>query len=139
MNFGNITNGDEGYFDSIDDRVTPPSPASVHSAFSVRMPSTPTAAEVAFTALQYLPMPTLVLSSLKTVVLANEAMGRLLGIDPRQELEEEALGATPGVTDFIYGQSLAQLGVDMLHHGSPVWVKWEVSAESLCVPKSCKC
>lgn len=126
MNFDHVTTGEEGYFDGLNDRITPPSPASIRSAFSVRMPSAPTAAEVAFAALQYLPMPTLVLSSLKTVVLANEAMGKLLGIDVRQECEREPSGAIPSVTDVVFGQSLAQLGIDMLHRGSPVWVKWEV-------------
>ncbi|ODA82901.1 hypothetical protein RJ55_01410 [Drechmeria coniospora] len=36
--------------------------------------------QLAFSALRYLPMPVLVLNSLETVVLANEAMGRMLGI-----------------------------------------------------------
>lgn len=126
LTFGNVTNHDEGYFDAIG-RNTPPSPASIRSAFSVRMPSIPTAAEVAFTALQYLPMPVLVLSSLKTVVLANEAMGKMLGLETQQD-GDEALSPSASSTDLVYGQSLAQLGIDMLHHGSPVWVKWEVSA-----------
>src|SRR3954471_15074206 len=40
----------------------------------------PAATEIAFAALQYLPIPVIVLTSLKTIALANEAMGRLLGL-----------------------------------------------------------
>jgi len=97
----------------------------------MRIPTTPSAAEVAFTALQYLPMPTIVLSSGKTVVLANEAMGKLLGLDARLGAEEGQLGITPSLTDVIFGKSLSQLGIDMLHGGSPVWVKWEVRNKSV--------
>ena len=57
------------------------SPRSVRSApSSVAMYGTPVVTTAALTALQYLPMPVLVLNSLKSVVVANEAMGRLLGI-----------------------------------------------------------
>jgi len=121
------TRDEEGYFDDMNCQGTPGTPGSVRSAFSMHMPTTPSAAEVAFTALQYLPMPTIVLSSAKTVVLANEAMGRLLGIGARERGDEGQLGMTPSVTDVIFGQSLSTLGIDMLQGGSPVWVKWDVS------------
>ena len=96
----------------------------------VNIPKMPSAAEAAFTALQYLPTPLLVLSSLKTVILANEAVGRLLGLDT---LEESEVAAADGhgdsdipVADLLRGQTLSQLGIDMLQDGQQVWVSWEV-------------
>lgn len=79
----------------------------------------------ALTALQYLPMPVLVLNSLMSVVLANEAMGRLLGIDP-SELENED-GPVATITDILQGQHMSNLGVEILAHGSPILISWEVS------------
>ncbi|KAH8596584.1 hypothetical protein B0O99DRAFT_509494 [Bisporella sp. PMI_857] len=86
-------------------------------------------AELAFSAMQYLPYPLLVLNGQKTVVLANDAMARLL------ELEDQD-GDTlsdGGVTDVerLQGQTLSQLGIDMLQEGRPVWVSWETFLESL--------
>lgn len=49
-------------------------------SFHIDIPRMPVAAEIALAALQYLPTPLLVLSSLKTIVPANEAMDRLLGL-----------------------------------------------------------
>lgn len=68
--------------------------------------------EIAFAALQYLPIPLLVLSSLKTVVLANEAMGRLLGLR-----QETTVAQTENVTDVLKGQTLSQIGIDMFQDG----------------------
>ena len=51
------------------------------ASLSIAMPPPQSQAGLAFTALQYLPMPVLVLSTTKHIVLANEAVGRLLGID----------------------------------------------------------
>ncbi|ETI26524.1 hypothetical protein G647_03301 [Cladophialophora carrionii CBS 160.54] len=77
----------------------------------------PVAAEVALAALVTLPTPILVLSSSKTVLLANAAVSRLLGID-----EEDVDG---GATDTLRGQTLSQLGIDMVSDGVPIWVSWE--------------
>ena len=95
----------------------------------ISIPQIPDAAEAALTALQYLPTPLLVLSSLRTVVLANEAMGRLLGLDttrPSQQdlhdADEEEL--TPW--EMLRGQSLSQIGIDMIQDGNAVLVNWEV-------------
>jgi len=67
----------------------------------------PTATEMAFAALRYLPIPVIVLTSLKTIALANEAMGRLLGLHR----------GTASVTDALSGQTLSQIGIDMVQDG----------------------
>ncbi len=78
--------------------------------------------QLAFSALQFLPLPLLVLDSLKTVVLANEAMGRLLGLLPGSATSADE---RVSVMDQLRGQSLSQVGVDMLQDNRPVWVEWE--------------
>lgn len=112
----------DGYF-NLQGRSAVHSPGSLHSndSMTIDLPSNPSPTLVALTALQYLPIPFLVLSSQKTVVLANEAMGRLLGI-------EFECTATQGlsVTEALRGQSMAELGVDILQNGSPIMVSWEV-------------
>ncbi|KAJ9615248.1 hypothetical protein H2200_001322 [Cladophialophora chaetospira] len=83
----------------------------------------PITAEIALAALANLPTPILVLSSLKTVLLANSAVGRLLGID------EDEVGLR--VTDLLQGQTLSQLGVDLISAGTPIWVSWEKFLDNL--------
>lgn len=113
-----------GYFDLHD--KDPPSPGSAHSEpLSIMMPPTPTTTSMALAALQYLPVPLLVLSSLKTVVLANEAMGRLLDLD-RSANDEKDRDSVQTVTDKLHGQTMSELGIDMLQDGSPIWISWEV-------------
>lgn len=87
-----------------------------------------TPAHLAFSAMQYLPVPLLVLNNLKTVVLANEAMGRMLGI-----IDPDAVSSDHGtrVLDQLRGQSLSQVGIDMLQDGCPVWITWESFLDSL--------
>lgn len=97
--------------------------------------------DMAFTALQYLPLPVLVLSGNKTVVLANEAMGRLLGIDTNQAVEDSTPLASPAytitsqdtgsATDILYGMTLGTLGVELLQNGNIVWVSWEDFLDSV--------
>lgn len=108
------------------------SPESTRASqpLSIKIPKQLPAAEAALKALQYLPTPLIVLSSMKTIVLANEAMGRLLG-----------LGAYIGQTgsankhhaaaDVLLGQSLSQIGVDMLQSGQRIWVSWEKFLDNL--------
>ncbi|KAK4565568.1 hypothetical protein LTR86_004185 [Recurvomyces mirabilis] len=111
---------------------------------SIKIPPSQMKTDMAFAALQYLPMPVLVLSSAKTVVLANEAMGRLFGVeinavseeaaDEETELESLARTITMEVrsaTDVLYGTTLAQLGVDMLQNGNAVFMAWEDTLESI--------
>ena len=72
----------------------------------------PKATEVGFAALRNLPIPLLVLSSLKVILLANDAMGRLLGLHA-----DAASGHQVTVTDLLRGQTLSQIGIDMLQDG----------------------
>lgn len=87
----------------------------------IDIPKLPMASEIALAALQYLPTPLLVLSSLKTIVMANEAMGRLLGLG--QQISEDD-DAPETVLEILKGQTLSQIGIDMISDGSPVWVDW---------------
>jgi transcriptional regulator of aromatic amino acid metabolism len=70
-------------------------------------------------ALQYLPVPVLVLSSQKTVVLANEAMGRLLEID-FESIHDLS------ISEVLQDKAMGELGVDIIQNGSPILVTWEV-------------
>ncbi|KAF2221729.1 hypothetical protein BDZ85DRAFT_264300 [Elsinoe ampelina] len=109
------------------------------SSMSIQLPPSQTAVDMAFTALQYLPMPLLVLSSEKRVILANEAIGRLLQIDPNQRHETDPNhndltrvdSGFRSATDVLYGVSLGTLGIDLLQNGAPVWVTWEEFLESV--------
>lgn len=100
---------------------------------SVYIPRMPGAAEAALAALQYLPTPLLVLSSWKTIILANDAMGRLLGLDRNfqdQSLAEGGQARFP-IGDLLRGQSLSQIGVDMLQDGQKIWVDWQKFLDTL--------
>jgi hypothetical protein len=100
-------------------------------------PQVPVGAEIALVALQYLPTPVIVLTSLKTILLANEAMGRLLGLEDKQDQEkdeqdiEPLSGNTLSVTDMLRGQTLSQIGVDILQDGIPIWVSWDKFLDNL--------
>ncbi|KAF5627202.1 hypothetical protein F25303_10911 [Fusarium sp. NRRL 25303] len=95
------------------------------SPFRLAMPSI-SPGQLAFSAMQYLPVPTLVLNNLKTVVLANEAMGRMLGLITEDSDEEDTL---PTI-ESLRGQTLSQVGVDILQDGQPVWATWEAFLDS---------
>ncbi|EKG09492.1 PAS domain-containing protein [Macrophomina phaseolina MS6] len=84
---------------------------------------------MAFSTLQYLPVPLLVLSSLKTVALANEALGRLLSLD-RSALNIEKPDAMQTVTDKLRGQTMSELGIGMLQDGCPISVNWEAGQDA---------
>jgi hypothetical protein len=117
----NGTELEGGYFD-LGERSRSKSPSSIRStdSLNLRMPS-PTTTMASLTALQYLPVPILVLSSLKTIVLANEAMGRLLGID----FESTAFHGQ-SISEALEDKSVGDLGIDILQNGSPILVSWEV-------------
>ncbi|KAJ5037345.1 uncharacterized protein L3040_007521 [Drepanopeziza brunnea f. sp. 'multigermtubi'] len=87
------------------------------------------AAQLAVSALQYLPYPVIVLSALKTLVMANDAMGRLLGMEETDGDVASDDGTT--ISDRLGGQTLNQLGIDMLQDGRPVWVTWEAFLSSI--------
>lgn len=84
----------------------------------LHIPQPPVAAETALAALHHLPTPLIVLSSLKTIVLANEAMGRLLGLRDADKLSD---GGQESITDVLKGQTLSQIGIDMVSDGVPIW------------------
>jgi hypothetical protein len=86
--------------------------------------------QLAFSAMQFLPVPILVLNNLKTVVLANEAMGRLLGIptDSSGSHDDDS-----PVMNQLRGQTLPQVGIDMLQDGRPVWVSWDDLLDSVVI------
>ena len=92
-------------------------------------PTIPRAAEAALMALKYLPTPLLVLSSQKTVLLANEAMGRLLGLDSMDEDGNDSDSEDserPQSLDLLRGQTLSQIGIDIFEDGQAIRVSWEV-------------
>jgi PAS domain S-box-containing protein len=97
------------------------------SPFRLAMPAI-SPGQLAFSALQYLPVPTIVLNNLKTVVMANDAVGRMLGIVSQ---DPDAGGDDVDTIDVLRGQSLSQVGIDMLQDGRPVWVTWEVFMDTL--------
>ncbi|KAG5929477.1 hypothetical protein E4U42_005741 [Claviceps africana] len=86
-----------------------------------------TSGQLALSAMQHLPVPVLVLNNLKTVVLANKAMGRMMGLISETTSHE----ASAAAVDQMRGKSLSQVGVDMLQDGRPVWIKWESFLEGL--------
>ena len=96
------------------------------------IPTVPRAAEAALTALKYLPTPLLVLTSQKMVLLANEAMARLLGLESMDEEGNDPDGEDSDHTrslDLLRGQTLSQIGIDMVEDGQAIWVSWEVCSE----------
>ena len=100
------------------------------ASLSIRMPPPQSQAGLAFTALQYLPMPVMVLSSTKHIVLANEAIGRLLGIDLDEAEDDEDEPRTEeqdveSTAEILQGKTLGELGIDLLQGGNAVFVSWE--------------
>ncbi|KAL7620854.1 hypothetical protein AAE478_009852 [Parahypoxylon ruwenzoriense] len=84
--------------------------------------------QLAFSSMQFLPVPVLVLSNLKTVVLANEAMGKMLGLVGDSPQPTENLSA---ICEGLRGQTLSQVGIDMIQDGRPVWVSWDSFLDGL--------
>lgn len=111
------SNGDD-YFGGDREKASPARSLHRRASLSIKIPPPRAAADMAFMALQYLPHPIMVLSSSKTVVMANEAIGRLLGMEDVEEIEnEEVEDDSPSirsVTDVLHGTSLSQLGFDVL-------------------------
>ncbi|KAJ4296045.1 hypothetical protein N0V88_004747 [Collariella sp. IMI 366227] len=116
------------YFDGItsfDKTTTPTIPRLRPAAGPLRLPMPCiTPGQVAFSAIQFLPVPVLVLDRLKTVVLANEAMGRLLGIMSHAHAAREADKMVP-VMDQLRGRSLSEVGIDLVQDVVPVWIDWD--------------
>jgi PAS domain-containing protein len=110
--------GDGGYF-AMGERARSESPNSIRSDSMSMHLAQPSATMASFTALQYLPVPVLVLSAHKTVVLANEAMGRLFGIDFESVHHLS-------ISEVLQDRTMGDLGVDILQNGSPILITWEV-------------
>ena len=125
-----------GYFDLEYARDDDSEGHSPETPMSMRLPPTPSVTETAFTALQYLPMPVLVLSSEKNIIIANEALGRLLGVDLQQSVakQEDYVQENQNVmsaTDVLHGVSMGALGMDLLQNATPVWISWDDFLESV--------
>ena len=139
----------DGYFatdgsaseDSDDDGTLPLRSGRRRASLSIQIPPSQAKCDMALSALQYLPMPVLVLSSSKTIVLANEAMGRLLGINPSLEHENGEVDGNPlarlvtpeiqSATDVLQGLTLSQLGLDLLQNGNAVFMAWNEFLETI--------
>lgn len=128
-----------GYFDLQNAQDEGSDGRSPNTPLSIRLPTTPSTTEMAFTALQYLPMPLLVLSGEKTIALANEAMGRLLGIDLQHSVADRDADSMQrrdsqdvlSAADVLQGVSMTALGMDLLQNASPVWISWEDFLDSI--------
>lgn len=110
------------------------SPATERSSLlQLRMPGYTSPADLAFAAMQYLPTPLLILNNLKTVVMANEAMGKLMEIDGLdvEDIDDTMSDCGNSSTDKLRGKTLSQVGVDLLQDGRPVWVAWESFLEGI--------
>ena len=87
------------------------------------------AGETAFATLQYLPIPIIVLSSLKQVILVNEASKSLLAtVDAEQDaaVSNGAFAQTVGA-ETLLGRSLSQIGIQMVTEGDQASISLEVS------------
>jgi hypothetical protein len=112
---------EEGYF-ALGERPRSSSrSSSLRSSDSLTMHLTPTTTMASLAAMQYLPVPVLVLSSMKTIMVANEAMGRLLDID----FESTAFHDL-SISEVLQDKSMGELGIDILQNGSPILISWEV-------------
>ena len=98
-------------------RSSPPISARVVKAHS--------AVDTALAALQYLPIPLLVLSNSKVVVLANEAVGDLLGLTCDGFGNRNNDSSDLSAADLLRGQTLSQIGIDIIQDGQSIWVSWE--------------
>ncbi|KAL6168259.1 hypothetical protein ACJQWK_05914 [Exserohilum turcicum] len=111
-------NGHDADYFAMGQRSRPESPSSIRSDPMSMHLTSPSPTAVSLTALQYLPVPILVLSPQKTVLLANEAMGRLFGIDL-----ESIDGLS--VSEVLQEKTMGELGVDIIQNGSPILITWE--------------
>ncbi|KAM7192292.1 putative signal transduction histidine-protein kinase [Rhypophila sp. PSN 637] len=96
------------------------------SPFRLAMPSN-SPGQLALSAMQFLPLPVLVLDNFKTVALANEAMGRLLGTGTGMGSQNgsDDSESMVSVMDLLRGQTLSQVGIDLIQDNGPVWIEWE--------------
>lgn len=116
---------ENSYFDLVKEPAVSPGLLSIHSNDGSPSMANPLV-HTALTALQYLPVPVLVLNSHKTGVLANDAFARLLDIElPVLADDGETLLS---VTDLVEGRTMSDLGIDLVQNGSTILISWEVGA-----------
>ncbi len=91
-------------------------------------PTIPAPNDIALAALQCLPTPMLVLSNSKTVLLANEAIFRLLSAElDSGEVAVPYDGDGQGAAVHnLHGLSLSDLGIALVHQDDEAWAGWEV-------------
>lgn len=116
-----------GYFNLRE--TGPQSSSSLSEAAPLKMSSIPSPSAAALTALQYLPVPVLVLTAEKTVIVGNEAVGRLLGINPQDTNRDSTMQLS--VSEILRGRPIGQLGIDILQEGSPIRMDWEDFLDNL--------
>lgn len=93
----------------------------------LQIPGTPSLGGLAMAAVQYLPYPLMVLDNQKKLVMANEAMGRLLDIEDR----EPGNGEETSIVERLWGKTLSEMGIDVLQNGRPVWVIWDTFLDAV--------
>ena len=104
------------------------------SSFKIGFPAPTATAELAFVALQCLITPLLVLSSSKTLVLANDAMRSLLAWDAFDGYQNNPKNDNQGEfkeEDTLYGLSLSQVGIELVQEENQEWPRWEVVLHAL--------
>ena len=86
------------------------------------------AGETAFATLQYLPIPIIVLSSLKQVIMVNEALRSLLATADAEEDAAVSNGAFAQnvEAETLLGRSLSQIGIQMVTEGDQALASLEV-------------
>lgn len=85
--------------------------------------------DAAFAALRYHPTPSMILSSSKRVLLANNAMGRLLNVDQCESGSSESEEDDPDEPregKILLGWSLSQMGIAMSQEEEQNWGTWDV-------------
>lgn len=87
------------------------------SLLQLGIPGFRSSADIALVAMQYLPTPLIVLNNSKTVVLANDAMGRLMALDDNEEDEDYMSDDGKSSTDRLRGKTLTQIGIDVIQDG----------------------
>ena len=127
----NATRQLEDYFDVGQGRPQGPKTTAKSSSVAADASKPNSPAETALSALRFLPVPLLVLSSMKTVVLANDAMGRLFGLIgySSKGLDGQEEDASAG--NLFLGKTINQLGVDIVQDGQRIWVGWERFLDNL--------
>ena len=99
------------------------------SSLKIGFPAPTATTELAFVALQCLITPLLVLSSSKTLVLANDAMRSLLAWDDFEEYQTNPKNDDQRESkreDRLYGFSLSQIGIEIVQEENQKWPRWEV-------------